>query len=228
MAIQARAIRLLRHLMKAVGVLRGLVKVLQNARVMARPAPRRVVLQHLVLGGLMIVRVVADATGRIAVDDLLHTVNALLLRLVTDGADTRLLLLKQHLILPGQKIVTGDAGEVIEHMQGMLPVAGGILLVAGQALRILRCGRCSPARAKAYIRRDLGGCCGVVGAGAMAVRAAMAACHGLVVPGKAMGACQQRVDFRIRAEVVAAQTGSGISGGSLTIIQSVAAGGGGK
>jgi hypothetical protein len=82
----------------------------------------------------MIVRVVADATGRIAVNDLLHTVNALLLHLVTGGADIRLMLLKQHLILPGQKIVTGDAGEVIEHMQGMPPVASGILLVAGQAL----------------------------------------------------------------------------------------------
>ena len=163
-------------------------------------------------------RVVAAAAGRVAGRELGDTVDALLLGLVAGGTDFRLPIGHQYPVLPGEEVVAGYAGQVVEHVQGVAPVAGRVLFVTGQALRVLGGGGGRPARSEAHLRGDRGGAVGVVGAGTVAVRAALAPGHGFLVAAEAVGAGQHRVHGGFRAEIVAVQADRGAGGGAAGII----------
>ena len=107
---------------------------------MARQTSRRAVTEHLRLGIFMIVGIVAFSAGRIALFTPLHAVYALLLYLVTCFADFCLSLGNLHLVFFGVDIVAGDTGEVIVHMEGVLPVRCRIVFMAGETLFVLVTG----------------------------------------------------------------------------------------
>jgi hypothetical protein len=158
--------------MVLLGLVSDFVTACHAHQVVAAPAAHGAIFEHGVFCRFVVVGVVAAGTGRIEAGQVLHAMNALFLGLVAHGAHVGLLRREQHLVAARVDVVAGDTGQVIEHVQGIFPVDGDILLVTGQASDILVSRRGGPAGAEAYVRRHLGGSLGVVVAGAMASGAA--------------------------------------------------------
>jgi hypothetical protein len=116
--------------------------------------------------------VVAVAAGWVLWRLCVAAVYTCLFLFMAGGTDTGLLLREQNWVLVAVNVMAGDAGQVVMHVQGVLPVGGAVVFVAIEAGAILCRAVALPAGTEGIGGGDLSRRVGVGCAGAVTILAA--------------------------------------------------------
>ena len=157
MTIQASAVCLHHDPVITLGFIADDGIVAHGHQIVTGSATFRTIGQHFAYRARVRVRVVTGRTVGVLIQFVVNGVYAIFLCFVAHRADFTLTARLQHRVFVGVHIVTAYTGEIVGHVQGILPVLGNIALVTSQALLVLLCNSSAPAWAVADIGcRDSG------------------------------------------------------------------------